>query len=307
MNPRIPKRYTLMIACTGRSPITLSFRPALVLTALAVVAAIPTIGLGKVFYNYTQRNISLTEENSALAEQAKEILEQVEVLEAQIGDLQQRAGMEDAADPPEQGQGDRPRSLLLPQSPRPGEPGLQSEANSFRGGLSPAVPPELMLQAAQAQIPSLLQQLQQRVQPALEKTLVREEARPHGMPLKGQGVAISSEFGLRRNPFGGGYELHQGLDFTAAYGTPIYATAPGRVVTAGWSQGGYGYHVIVDHGYGYRTLYAHMTKVEVTEGTKIERDRLVGYLGSTGRSSGPHLHYGVYYNGQPIDPKDHLD
>ncbi|WP_448603199.1 peptidoglycan DD-metalloendopeptidase family protein [Thermoleptolyngbya sp.] len=302
MNPRIPKRYTLMIACTGRSPITLTFRPAAVLTTLAVVAAIPIVSVGKVFYNYTQRNHSLTEENSALAEQAKEILEQVEVLEAQIGDLQQRAGMDDSgADEPEMAdpeiEGDRP----LRPSVR------QSNSSNFQGGLSQAVPPELMLQAAQAQIPGLLQKLQQRVQPALEKTLIREDARPKGIPLKGRGVEISSEFGLRRNPFGSGYELHQGMDFTAAYGTPIHVTAPGRVVTAGWSQGGYGYHVIVDHGYGYRTLYAHMTKVEVEAGEKIERDRLVGYLGSTGRSSGPHLHYGVYYNNQPIDPKDYLD
>ncbi|GAB4457534.1 MAG: M23 family metallopeptidase [Elainellaceae cyanobacterium] len=298
MNPRIPKRYTLMIACTGRSPITLTFRPAIVLTTLAVIAAIPIVGVGKVFYNYTQRNHSLTEENSALAEQAKEILEQVEVLEAQIGDLQQRAGMDD------EGGGDEPASA----GDRPLRPAVkQSETSSFQGGLSQAVPPELMLKAAQAQIPGLLQQLQHRVQPALEKTLIREDARPKGVPLKGRSVNISSEFGLRRNPFGGGYELHQGMDFTAAYGTPIYVTAPGRVVTAGWSQGGYGYHVIVDHGYGYRTLYAHMTKVEVEAGAKIERDRLVGYLGSTGRSSGPHLHYGVYYNNQPINPKDYLE
>lgn len=298
MNPRIPKRYTLMIACTGRSPLTITFRPAAVLTTLAVVAAIPIVGVGKVFYNYTQRNHSLTEENLALAEQAREILEKVEVLEAQIGDLRQRAGMEDDSGTAEaESAGDRP---LRP-------PVWQSESSNFQGGLSQAVPPELMLQAAQAQIPGLLQKLQQRVQPALEKTLIREDARPKGVPLKGRGVEISSEFGLRRNPFGGGYELHQGMDFTAAYGTPIHATAPGRVVTAGWSQGGYGYHVIVDHGYGYRTLYAHMTKVEVEAGAKIERDRLVGYLGSTGRSSGPHLHYGVYYNDQPIDPKDYLE
>lgn len=302
MNPRIPKRYTLMIACTGRSPITLTFRPAIVLTTVAVIAAIPILGVGKVFYNYTQRNHSLTEENSALAEQAKEILEQVEVLEAQIGDLQQRAGMEDSgAEAPETADpetgGDRPFRPAV----------RQPERSNFQGGVSQAVPPALMLQAAQAQIPGLLQKLQQRVQPALEKTLIREDARPKGIPLKGRGVNISSEFGLRRNPFGGGYELHQGIDFTAAYGTPIHATAPGRVVTAGWSQGGYGYHVIVDHGYGYRTLYAHMTKVEVEAGEKIERDRLVGYLGSTGRSSGPHLHYGVYYNNQPIDPKDYLE
>lgn len=298
MNPRIPKRYTLMIACTGRSPITLTFRPAIVLTTLAVIAAVPIVGIGRVFYNYTQRNHSLTEENSALAEQAKEILEQVEVLEAQIGDLQQRAGIEDESG-----------SQALPEAgDRPLRPTVkQSETSNFQGGLSQAVPPELMLKAAQAQIPGLLQQLQHHVQPALEKTLIREDARPKGVPLKGRGVNISSEFGLRRNPFGSGYELHQGMDFTAAYGTPIYATAPGRVVTAGWSQGGYGYHVIVDHGYGYRTLYAHMTKVEVEAGAKIERDRLVGYLGSTGRSSGPHLHYGVYYNNQPINPKDYLE
>jgi murein DD-endopeptidase MepM/ murein hydrolase activator NlpD len=122
-----------------------------------------------------------------------------------------------------------------------------------------------------------------------------------------RGTEISSEFGLRPNPFGRGYEIHAGLDFTAAYGSPVYGTAPGTVVKAGWSAGGYGNHVVVEHGYGYRTLYAHMSALKATVGRKVERNTILGYLGNTGRSSGPHLHYSVYHNDEAVDPKNYLE
>lgn len=291
MSQRIPKRYTILIACTGRAPITVTFQPLLVLALAAIAASIPVTWVGKVVYSYAHKNSVLTATNDELTEQAQDILQQVEVLETRIDVLQERAGIS----------GNSPSKVNSSSSSR-----LQSLSRS-QGGISAPADAETLLASAKSQLPSLLQDLQSEIQPALEKTLVREEARPKGIPVKVRGTEISSEFGLRRNPFGGGYEMHAGLDFIAAYGSPIYVTAPGVVVKAGMSTGGYGNHIIVEHGYGYRTLYAHMSELKVTVGMKVDRNTILGYLGNTGRSSGPHLHYSVYYKDQAVDPKNYLE
>jgi murein DD-endopeptidase MepM/ murein hydrolase activator NlpD len=96
--------------------------------------------------------------------------------------------------------------------------------------------------------------------------------------------------------------MHAGLDFSAPQGTPIYATANGRIKTAGRSDGGYGNYVVIDHGYGYETLYGHMLKVKARQGQHVTRGEIIGYVGSTGKSTGPHCHYEVHKNNNKIDP-----
>ncbi len=295
MRQRIPKRYTILIACTGRAPITLTVQPLLVLALAAIAASVPITWVGKVVYSYAHKNSVLTETNDELTEQAQDILQQVEVLETKIDDLQERAGISGSSS-----------NQSTPSSSDQSSTEMQPIARS-QGGIGTPADAETLLTAAQSQLPSLFQDLRLDVQPALEKTLDREQARPQGIPVKVRGTEISSEFGLRPNPFGRGYEMHAGLDFTAAYGSPVYGTAPGIVVKAGWSAGGYGNHVVVEHGYGYRTLYAHMSALKATVGMKVERNTILGYLGNTGRSSGPHLHYSVYYNDQAVDPKNYLE
>lgn len=113
---------------------------------------------------------------------------------------------------------------------------------------------------------------------------------------------IASGFGYRIDPIYKTIKMHAGLDFTAPQGTPIYATADGTVKTAGFSDGGYGNHVVINHGYGYETLYGHMVRVKVRAGARVKRGDLVGYVGSTGKSTGPHCHYEVHKNGQKLDP-----
>jgi len=113
---------------------------------------------------------------------------------------------------------------------------------------------------------------------------------------------IASGFGYRIDPIYKTTKLHAGLDFTAPQGTPIYATANGRVETAGNIGDGYGRHVIVNHGYGYKTLYAHMVRVKARVGQTVKRGEVIGWVGSTGKSTGPHCHYEVIKNGRPIDP-----
>jgi murein DD-endopeptidase MepM/ murein hydrolase activator NlpD len=113
---------------------------------------------------------------------------------------------------------------------------------------------------------------------------------------------IASGFGYRIDPIYKTVKLHAGLDFSAPQGTPIYATADGVVITAGNTANGYGNHVVIDHGYGYETLYGHMVRVKASRGQHVKRGDLIGYVGSTGKSTGPHCHYEVHKNGQKLDP-----
>ncbi len=113
---------------------------------------------------------------------------------------------------------------------------------------------------------------------------------------------VASGFGYRIDPVYKTVKFHAGLDFTAPQGTPIYATANGTVKVAGNLGNGYGNHVIINHGYGYETLYGHMFKVKVTKGQKVKRGEIIGWVGSTGKSTGPHCHYEVHKGGRPLDP-----
>jgi murein DD-endopeptidase MepM/ murein hydrolase activator NlpD len=113
---------------------------------------------------------------------------------------------------------------------------------------------------------------------------------------------IASGFGYRIDPIYKTVKLHAGLDFSAPQGTPIYATADGVVEVAGNLSNGYGNHVVIDHGYGYETLYGHMVRVKVKRGQRIKRGETIGYVGSTGKSTGPHCHYEVHKNGRKLDP-----
>lgn len=112
---------------------------------------------------------------------------------------------------------------------------------------------------------------------------------------------LASGYGTRIDPIYGTARFHAGMDFSANIGTPVYATANGTVVQADWQQG-YGKCIIVDHGYGYETLYAHLDDYKVRIGQKVVRGEQIGMVGNTGKSTGPHLHYEVHVKGQPDNP-----
>ena len=118
--------------------------------------------------------------------------------------------------------------------------------------------------------------------------------------------AVMSPFGMRRDPFNGQLAMHSGIDLQAPPRTPVLATAPGRVVTAGWS-GEYGNMVEISHEFGLSTRYGHLTRVDVRVGQRVERRQTVGLLGSTGRSTGPHVHYEVLVDGRAVDPVRFLE
>ena len=113
---------------------------------------------------------------------------------------------------------------------------------------------------------------------------------------------IASGFGYRIDPVYKTVKLHPGLDFSAPAGTPIYATADGSIEVAGNRGDGYGNCVIINHGYGYKTLYGHMFRVKSRGGQRVKRGEVIGWVGSTGKSTGPHCHYEVIKNGNKIDP-----
>lgn len=112
-------------------------------------------------------------------------------------------------------------------------------------------------------------------------------------------------FGWRIHPIHKIMKFHAGMDFTCKQGTPIHATGVGKVVYAEYGTNGYGMHVIVDHGFGYQTLYAHMSKLEVHVGQTVARGDVLGLVGNTGLSVGPHLHYEVHKGGEAVDPANY--
>lgn len=113
-------------------------------------------------------------------------------------------------------------------------------------------------------------------------------------------------FGWRIHPIHKILKFHAGMDFTCKQGTPIYSTGDGKVVFAEYSTNGYGMHVIVDHGFDYESLYAHMSKLEVRVGQKVKRGDVLGLVGNTGLSAGPHLHYEVHKGGEALDPANYF-
>ena len=116
---------------------------------------------------------------------------------------------------------------------------------------------------------------------------------------------LTSSYGYRVHPITGNYSFHNGVDFAAGQGTPIYATKSGKVTTATYNYA-YGYYVVVNHLDGFSSLYGHMTHYTVSEGDYVERGEVIGYVGSTGYSTGPHLHFTIYYNGSTVNPMNYV-
>jgi murein DD-endopeptidase MepM/ murein hydrolase activator NlpD len=141
----------------------------------------------------------------------------------------------------------------------------------------------------------------------IEKMIKNKEkllaAIPAIQPISNKSLRhLASGFGYRIDPVYKVRKFHAGLDFAAIIGTPIYATADGVVKEAGYNSGGYGNNVVINHGYGYETLYGHMYRIKARVGQRIKRGTVIGYVGNTGKSTGPHCHYEVHKNGQPVDP-----
>lgn len=144
---------------------------------------------------------------------------------------------------------------------------------------------------------------------------VEQSMSAHESALRGRGYTptvwpvvgkLESGFGGRGNPFGGSsYEFHSGQDIDAAWGDPVVAGASGTVNFVGW-QSGYGQLIVIDHGGGLTTRYGHLSHIDVAQGQIVARSQFIGRVGSTGRSTGPHLHYEVRFNDEPVNPLQYL-
>jgi murein DD-endopeptidase MepM/ murein hydrolase activator NlpD len=125
---------------------------------------------------------------------------------------------------------------------------------------------------------------------------------PAIQPIKNRDLrSTASGYGPRMDPVYRVARFHHGMDFTARTGTPVYATGEGVVSAAGWKRG-YGNLIEINHGYQYKTWYAHLSRIKVRNGQKVSRGEVIGYVGSTGKSTGSHLHYEVHYQGKPVNP-----
>ncbi len=277
--------HVLLITATGRDPITITFRPVSILLGVALGLGLPTLWIN----HLTRHNQRLAQEHETLSHQANQVLTDLQAITNDVEQLKNRAGLStETAD----------REWQNP-----------ADQSSPQGGLAKVASVETLLNLSKSRIDGLETVLTQAVKPGLEATLTSETRRksafPQGKPIAGP-LEVSSEFGLRPSPFGGlDYEIHDGIDFAGPVGKPVLATADGKVQQAEYDNG-YGNHVKLDHGYGYTTLYAHLSRTTVQPGDWVKRGNVVGYLGNTGRSSGPHLHYGIYRQGQSVNPRHYL-
>lgn len=216
--------------------------------------------------------------NQVLAGEAERVMQDLKMLEAEINRLREKAGL--------------PKIPPLPDKNPPAPRG---------GGAGHLELGELLL-SIQSQMTSFAAEIAP-VAEALENPLSDELLVPVGIPLHST-TYVTSWFGVRASPFGNEYEFHNGLDFSASYGAPVYATASGVVEEAGW-KGPYGLAVVIDHNFGYRTLYGHLSAISVAAGEHVEQGNLIGQVGSTGRSTGAHLHYTVFRYGVAVDPSSY--
>ncbi len=334
LSPDTRRRRTRDRQCSGDITVT----PLRGFFIALLFLGVPTVSLGGVCFLLLQNNLKLSRTNSELHEIAHEVTAEIDVLGDEIDSLKARAGVPDS----EEAQKEKPQETekseadkkaaekskaekKAAESAGSSQDNIQSglsevSVNSaglvlpVRGGgtlaksLKPQGGPENvvtaldLLEDAKQQVPELNRALDSAIKPALEKTLAEEASYPTGQPVVGR-VVVSSEYGIRSNPFtGSGYEVHEGIDFVGDTGDIIAATGDGTVTLAG-PNGGYGNTVTIDHGHGYETLYAHMSKVRVKVGDRIKRGQIIGHIGSTGRSSGPHLHYSLYKDDKAIDPR----
>ncbi len=291
------RRYTIVLAdrTTGVvRRVTISLRPTLGL--IVVMLTLPILmGLGarwsaKTAISELERSKALLQiENGSYREATGQLAAQVASLQSAVDEIGARAAVD-----PEVGR-------AMEKLP----PNVKSRAMGGSAAVGLAAPVFSDAFGAPNNTFGTLRELLGTIEASLNSMRTGVERRrelaaatPSIWPVAGW---LSSSFGSRKDPFNGGPDFHPGLDISADYGEPVYATADGTVDSAGPS-GNYGNLIVVDHGYGIVTRYGHLSRISVSGGEAVARGAIIGYVGSSGRSTSPHLHYEVVVNGRLTDP-----
>ncbi len=293
------KRYTIVIADRTTGVVrrfTLSLRPTL--TVIALLFSLPVlIGLGARWSALAEVSAlrataaSLQMQNESFRVMTAQLTGQVESVQAAVSDLSEKAPL----DP------DSARALAkLPAAVRTRAMGGGSAGTPIaRSVLSPSLASPEDTFGTLSEILGRLTSRLELAQGDLDRRAELLGATPSIWPARG---ALSATFGMREDPFGAGSnQVHTGIDISADRGQPVYATADGSVDSAGWN-GDYGNMVVINHKFGLVTRYAHLSAFSVHPGEHVDRGQVIGEIGSTGRTTGPHLHYELLVNGQLTNP-----
>jgi murein DD-endopeptidase MepM/ murein hydrolase activator NlpD len=293
----VPRRYSIVLADRSTGVLhrfTISLWPTL--TAVVCLFALPVlIGLGArwsaraAIAGLERSNVVLKMENASYREATGALASQISSLQATVDALGVRAAVDPAA------------SLAMSKLPAivksraMGGESAASLAGPVLGGAFGA--PDNTFSVLRELLGALESSLDV-VRNGVERRYALASATPSIWPVTGW---LSSSYGFRRDPFTGGADFHPGLDISADHGEPVHATADGVVASAG-ANGNYGNLIVVEHGYGITTRYGHLSRFAAVSGQRVRRGDIVGYVGSTGRSTSAHLHYEILLNGQLTNP-----
>ncbi|HWB16663.1 MAG TPA: M23 family metallopeptidase [Vicinamibacterales bacterium] len=285
-------RYTILIANRSTGAVRrLSIARRTAIAVLVALAALPLlIGLGASTTDPAElaalrsANENLRVENESYRAATGELADQIASLQSALTKLSDQAQL----DPAERAALDKLPAVIRSRATGgaavpPAAAAVESPASTF--GLL-----KNLLTALEGRLATVKDQVES------QQALAR--ATPSIWPLTGW---LSSGFGVRKDPFNGSPDFHSGLDIAANRGTPVRATADGTVSSANYN-GAYGNCIVIDHGFGIGTRFGHLSAFAVHAGQRVHRGEIVGYVGATGRTTGPHLHYEILLNGQPINP-----
>lgn len=299
---KVDNEYTIMfIPHRGKEPKSFSFRASLLKKIGIFCGILLLAGIGiaakssMVVYQAHQEQNELIAYRNDKAAQDQKLAELQKENEKMQKDMAELSALENEVR----------KALGSNVSQRPSRGGIDRSQYMGKGG--PSAPADIkMIDVTAVQAKNLQTEMQQKkavlgdLLAQLHERNAKLDATPDIWPTAGG--EITSRFGGRANPFSGtGYDYHPGIDIGNDYGAPVYAGATGYVEYAGWYSG-YGRYVKISHGYGYETAYGHMSSIEVSSGQYVEKGDVIGYVGSSGYSTGPHLHYEVIINGQDSDP-----
>jgi murein DD-endopeptidase MepM/ murein hydrolase activator NlpD len=292
------KRYTVLVADRSTGVVrrfTIALRPAL--TVVTTVLALPVlIGLGARWSARVEiadlktNNVALVMENESYRAATGQLASQVSSLQSAITELSEQA----AVDPAVQRAMEKLPALGRASAMGGGTPG----ATSARAVLSTTLSSPENTFGMLRDLLGVLENRLQTVRYGVERRQALAAATPSIWPATGW---LSSTFGDRPDPFNGEQNFHPGIDISADRGTPVHAPADGSVESASYS-GNYGNLIVLDHGFGIQTRFGHLSRFATRAGQTVKRGDLIGYVGSTGRSTSPHLHYEVTLNGRLINP-----